>query len=379
MGTSFLILSPILPALKEFYGVSNAKLGMLVTALILTHALVQLPGGVITDRLGARWSLATALALACAGSALPYFNQDYALVLGSRVVVGLGTGLIFVAGLKYATAHASPQRAGVAQGFFGGLINAGCIVPFFISPFLLAVDWRLVFWFSSLLFLLPLLAVLLWGAEPSGGRPQTAGAIISVLKQRPVWALGLCHALYFGGTLTVATWISSYLLFLAPGKMLLAAAGLWGVLVTSASTLGRFVGGFSLRLVAPQRLILGSYFVLALAYGLLGTSSWVGWSVFLFAVVALSSSLTFTSVFWLAYGLAPVELAGTSIGLVNFIASLGALCFPVAFGFILDQTHSFSWGFVFMMLLALGAFGPAIYLNRRSGQGEPPGQAGGWL
>ncbi len=370
-----MIISPILPALKKFYGASNAMLGLLVTAIILTHALVQLPGGLITDRLGSRWSLALALALGFVGSSLPYLDQSYALVLGSRIVVGLGTGLGFVAGIKYATAHAAPERAGQAQGFFGGLINVGCIIPFLVSPWLLSLDWPLVFLFSALLFLLPLLAVLIWGREPSCGRTETRPSLGRVFKQKSAWSLGLCHALYFGGTLTVATWISSYLVSLAPGKMLLATAGLWGALSTSFSALGRFASGFSLRLVPPQRLILGSFGVLALAYGLLAASGQVGWSIVLFVLVSLSSSITFTSIFWLAYTLGPVELAGTSIGLVNFIASLGALLFPVAFGFILDQTASFAWGFIFLMGLALGAMLPAGYLYRRASREARAGPA----
>ncbi|RJX32499.1 MAG: MFS transporter [Desulfarculus sp.] len=380
MGAALLILSPILPALKEFYGVSNALLGMLVTALVLTHALVQIPGGVVVDRLGARWSLTLALTLAFVGSALPYLNQSYPLVLAARVVVGLGTGLGFVASLKYVTAHSAAQRAGLTQGFFGGLINVGCIIPFLISPLLLSIDWRLVFLFSALLFLLPLLALLIWGQEPAGGRAETGLSLGRVLKQGPVWALGLCHCLYFGVTMTVATWIASYLVSLSPEGMLLAAAGLWGSLATGFSALGRFVGGFTLRLVAPQRLILGSVFMLALAFALLVASSQVGWSVFLFVLVYLSSSLTFASVFWLAYTLAPRELAGTSIGLVNSIASLGALLFPVAFGLILDQTASFAWGFVFLMILSLGGLAPAGFLYRRANreaQAGPPAGASG--
>jgi MFS family permease len=100
MGVAFLNLTPVLPVLQAFYGVSNARMGMLVTALVLTHSLVQVPSGLVVDKLGVRMGVLLALGLGFLGCFLSVFSQNYGFILAMRLLTGMGTGLSFVAGLQ---------------------------------------------------------------------------------------------------------------------------------------------------------------------------------------------------------------------------------------------------------------------------------------
>ena len=53
--------APLIPSLTGAFGFSLALAGLLTTGIFLTHAGMQIPGGHLADRLGARWVITIAL------------------------------------------------------------------------------------------------------------------------------------------------------------------------------------------------------------------------------------------------------------------------------------------------------------------------------
>jgi len=54
--------APLVPALTQAFGFSLARAGFLTTGIFLTHAVMQIPGGQLADRLSAKRVVAIALA-----------------------------------------------------------------------------------------------------------------------------------------------------------------------------------------------------------------------------------------------------------------------------------------------------------------------------
>ncbi|HUU80886.1 MAG TPA: MFS transporter [Acidobacteriota bacterium] len=368
MGVAFLNLTPILPLLQESYAVSNARMGMLVTALILSHSFVQVPAGIVVDQIGVRWSFTLALGLGFLGNVLCIFNPAYSFILTMRILAGLGTGLLFVAGIKYATVHTRAPRQVLVQSVFGCLINTGSAIPFLTSPILIVYSWKLIYLFTSCFFLVPMLAVLFWGEDPLDYQGTARQPLRSVLTVGPVWALGSSHALFFGGMMTIGTWISSYLLTSEGAVFWLHLGGLFGALIIGISALGRFLGGLVTLWIKPRHIIQSALFALAICYALLWPSKELSLVLTLFGVAALMNSITFGSVFSLTYQIMPPQSAGTAIGLVNFIASIGALTFPIVFGYLIDITEGFKYPFLFLAILAILALPPAFSLRKHTPQ-----------
>ncbi|MEK7751536.1 MAG: MFS transporter [Acidobacteriota bacterium] len=90
--------APMVPALQGEFGFNQASAGLLTTGIFLTHALMQVPGGRLADRLGAARVLAAALAWVTAGNFAIAFAGAWWQLLLWKVFVGIGTGACFAAG-----------------------------------------------------------------------------------------------------------------------------------------------------------------------------------------------------------------------------------------------------------------------------------------
>ena len=76
--------------LAATYGVSLAAIGLLTTALFVTHLAAQLPAGIWSDRYGARASRSAACVAAAPGTLVLLQSDEFAVGLVGRLVVGVG-------------------------------------------------------------------------------------------------------------------------------------------------------------------------------------------------------------------------------------------------------------------------------------------------
>jgi len=117
--------------LADAYGTSLAVIGLLTTALFLSHLASQLPAGIWSDRFGPhRVGLAACLA-AAAGNAVLLVDASIGVATAGRLVVGLGSGAGFVAGLDLVR---SGGGGAVLQGLYGGATMAGGGLALLIVP-----------------------------------------------------------------------------------------------------------------------------------------------------------------------------------------------------------------------------------------------------
>ncbi len=353
LGVVFMNLPPVLPTLKAAYNVTNASIAFLVTSLVLAHAAVQIPSGLITDQIGPKKTLIISLGIIFLSTLACAFNTSYTFVLVMRFLSGFGTGFAFNSGLKYASIFTAANRRGMMQGIFGGSFSIGGIIPFFLMPFLADINWKFIYLVSSAFFILPITGFFLWGKEVKSESTIKLSQFKPVFKSRSVWILGLMHAIFLGGVLTMATWFSAFVVFTNPGSSL-NIAGAWGALMMLTSGIARFMGGTYLRWLSARSIVLFSFLPLGVCYLLLSHVHPFGYVLPLFYVAVYLSSVTFGPIFFLSTISTKMELAGSGFGIVNFIANLGGLMLPILFGYFVDLTGVYKMSFIFMGLLAIG-------------------------
>ncbi|MFB6205981.1 MAG: MFS transporter [Haloglomus sp.] len=253
MGSS--VVSPVLESLAVPYGVSVARVGLLMAAFT-APSIVAIPlVGALSDRIGRRPVLAAGLALFGVAGGAAAFTTDFRVVVALRLVQGLGyTGigpvLIASVGDLY-----GGEREATAQGVRFATVGLSLAIFPVLAGLLVARDFRLPF--LLFLFGLPVaVVVLLVFREPtragreSGGEdgdgsregtsqePEaTVGALLERLRDPLVLAALVGRAVPSFCWFAFLTYAS-----VVTGRLLGGSPGVAGLVVGLAS-LGSAVGG----------------------------------------------------------------------------------------------------------------------------------------
>ena len=299
--------------LADAYGVSLAAVGLLTTALFITHLAAQVPSGRLSDRLGARRIGLAALAAVTVGNAIALTGDVYGLGIAGRIVAGLGTGGGFVAGLDLVrTGGGGPT----AQGLYGGgTMAAGglaiAVVPLLDGP----LAWRAPYWTGLVLALACVPAVL---RVAGGATALHVGGRASVLGDRRLLPLGLVQAATFGLSVVAGNWVVTLLERQGVER---ASAGLAGSLVLFAGIVTRPGGGVLARRRPDlvRRIVAACLVVATCGAALLAVAGPLAVSVLGSALVGLAVGAPFAAVMSAAQRLRP-DAPAAAVGLVNGVA-----------------------------------------------------------
>jgi NNP family nitrate/nitrite transporter-like MFS transporter len=363
-GFTMLAMPPAVTDLMSLYGVSYTGISILLSALFWSHAAVQIPGGMITDRMGLRKTLLLAQICFLFGTIVPLFHVSLPLAVTGRVLSGIGSGLTFVAGLKFISTNAPPNRTPVYQSAFGSCIPFGGICAFAVIPYLLRFSWWWAFLIPGLAALLMIPAVLT--IKMSDARQTSSLPALKEAVRLPVgWVLGLVAAVSYGGFMTVGNWTPSLLADAVPDIPAHIAA--WGgAAIMLTGGIARLSGGFTLLRFSHWQVIKWATAFLTLAF--LGLSlSPAAWAALLLGLgVAWFGSVTFAAFFHVASLSIRPEAMGTLFGFINLLANVGAVGFIIVFGTVRDATGSFAWGFGIMAAVTAIAYGTVQWLQKRT-------------
>ena len=195
--TNYTNHAAVIPLLMTELGFGPVQAGLLSTVFFVTLGIACVPAGLLSDRLGpTRVGTAGLVAIFASNLALGYARHFPDLLL-IKVVGGLGCGLAFVAGMRYATLVVPPARVHQALGLYGGFVQLGGGTALYLIPLLTSLmGWRFAFIVSSGLILLSLVA---WLVLARGVRPAlTASPLTAAMRSRKVWTFGLVHSVTFG-------------------------------------------------------------------------------------------------------------------------------------------------------------------------------------
>jgi MFS family permease len=302
--------------LADAYGTSLAAIGLLTTALFVTHLAAQLPAGVWSDRVGPHRVALVACASAAVGNALLLLGDDVWLGVGGRAVVGIGSGAGFVAGLDLVRAG----RGGpVTQGIYGASTMAGGGLALMVVPALTdATSWRAPY--ASALLLAVVAAVPVLGVR---GLARVGRSDRGVLRDARLLPLGVLQAATFGLAVVAGNWVVPLLERSGASSV---TAGVLGGLVLLAGIVTRPLGGaLAHRAAARRRLLMGASLVAAGAGAAILAVRGPLWSAGIGALaLGLAAGIPFAAIFEATQRLRP-DAPGAAVALVNGCAALTIL------------------------------------------------------
>jgi MFS family permease len=141
------LITVALPKAAHGLKVSNASTSVVLTAYFVAYALMLIPGGVLVDRFGARRLALTGLGLFAVGAAGGAVSSSLGVLIGTRVIQGIGAGLVSPAALAGAVSGFPPARRGAALGIWGASAGmANLVGPLLGGLLTIALGWRADWW-----------------------------------------------------------------------------------------------------------------------------------------------------------------------------------------------------------------------------------------
>ena len=348
-STNYTNHAPLGAVLAREFGFGQALIGLLTTGIFATHAAMQIPGGHLVDRFGARSILIGALAWVVTGNIAIAFSSAYWQLLAWKIFTGIGTGTCFVAGARYTHEALAGPRLHLAQGLYGASIVLGSgFVILAVPRIYLLAGWRGAFVTSAAI---GALAWILWISYAPPVLPSAHKRVPfwGMLTSPELWLLGLMQMASFGVAIVVGAWIVSLL-----GKtfgMPLVKAGLIGSLVLLLGIGTRPLGGALRRHIPVRNLLAASFLMNALGCCLLGSGRHsLALAVTAVLLLGTGCGLPYAAVFTRAAALYPGR-AASAMGLVNMLGIVMILGGAPLMGQLADWTGSLQSSF-----LALGAF-----------------------
>jgi MFS family permease len=189
------VITVALPTVARDLHVSNSSTALILSAYFAAYMLMLFPGGRLVDRVGARWVALLSLSVFAVGAALGAVVSSLGLLCATRVLQGIGAGLVSPAALAGAISGFPPDRRGTALGIWGASAGmANLIGPLLGGLLTVAFGWRADWW-----ALVPLALAAAWGVwrhVPSIVYEVGEGKRVSVLN-RTVGAAALVAGLTF--------------------------------------------------------------------------------------------------------------------------------------------------------------------------------------
>ncbi|HWD86275.1 MAG TPA: MFS transporter [Solirubrobacteraceae bacterium] len=153
------VITVALPTVAHDLHVTSASTALILSAYFAAFALLLFPGGRLVDRYGARRIALLGLVVFAVGAGLGAGVSNLGLLVATRVVQGVGAGLVSPAALAGAVSGFPPDRRGGALGIWGASAGmANLIGPLLGGVLTVAFGWRADWW-----ALVPLALLAAWG------------------------------------------------------------------------------------------------------------------------------------------------------------------------------------------------------------------------
>jgi MFS family permease len=352
------IVPPLVPALQRDLDLSLATAGLSVSIVTLVGALLGLPAGGWSERIGHARALRIGLLIMAAAAALCAAADDARTLLAARGLAGIGYLLVVIAAPSLMAGIAEPRHHAVALSLWGTFVPAG-IAPAGLAAAAFAdrAGWRMIFAVDVVVLAVALIVAIVGIPDIRAPRHASRGLTIGMLRPAAPLSVALfCSALVF---LALAGLLPTWLV---DSRGLPAAdAGRIVAIVSACGIAGSLFGGWLMRRgTSPGRLaaagLSATAVIAALSFGVPSLPLAVAGFAVSFGLGGLLPAAAFASVPLVA---ADRRAIGPINGLLAQTGSLGSLAGPPLLALWVEGT---GWSKAPAMLLAIAAIGAASAL-----------------
>lgn len=337
--------APLIPLLIKQFGFTKAMAGLLTTAMFLTHAAMQIPGGHLADKFGGRNVIVIALLVVVAGNIGITFSHNYTELLFWKFFIGFGTGTSFIAGARYISQLVPAAELSKAQGYYGASILLGSGFVIFIVPLIAQIiSWKGAFLSTASLAAFFLIIWVVVSPKPEQ-KEYPSTKLSSLLFNPQLWVLGIIQMASFGLVIVIGSWIT---LLLKQQLLLTNSLLISGIasLIILIGVITRPLGGILDTTLGTKLLLQISFLLNTIGCILLAfVGSSLGVALFAIILLGIGCGLPYATIFNRATVLFPGR-AGAAKGLVNMLGVLMILIGTPLVGYVADVSGRFTNAFI---------------------------------
>lgn len=367
--------APLLPAMIADLRISMAQAGLIVSMVSLCVVFFSLLGGLVTAHLGLKRTFMIGLWVLGIGALLTSLVHNYSLLLATRVVHGIGYGLILpiLSGLvmRWFPLHERPYM---------NMINVSLIQVGFVAVYVLTVplfeltySWRAPFLvYGAYTVLLALVWTLIGreGTEPTEGEAivQPVGRLDlmkEVIKIKDIGLLILAYVSAFWVWQTFATFLPTY--YVHHHGMDLCQASVTVSLLSVVGIMAAILGGIGTGKLGLRKPFMWPLQLISMA-GCIGAITTTGPLMKLsLTLMGIGTAGWMTALFTI-----PMELPGMTavkvaiaISLIRGLGYIATFLSPVVGGWMAESVGLFATLFAFAFLRIVPAI--ATFLVTETG------------
>ena len=362
--------------LQEAFNIGTAQFANIGSMYFYAYFIMQIPSGILADKLGPKKTVFMFSILAAIGSVMFGLAPNIYVAYFGRFLVGIGVSVVFVCLIKIQSRWFYSRNFGLMIGFAGLAANLGAIIA--QTPLLIAtrtIGWRNTFIYMGIAMIFFAILTKLFvkddptdmglpGMDVLENRPavnaniKVGESLKSVLLNKRTWTISLTYiGLYTGYVVLMGTYGVSFLVQKYNLEQVQAANFIIAAIVGSAVS-GIVVGYVSDRIKRRKMPIV-----------LLNVINLICWIVFIYVKMPIQMLTPFLFVFGFAMSVFTMcwtvgnevndmRLSGIATGVVNCIGFLGAAVVPVIMGNIIDKYSDIpqvGYDKAFLVLIALVA------------------------
>lgn len=330
----------------EDLSLTATETGLVLSSFFLGYAIMQMPGGVLADRFGAKRVLLVAVIVWSIFTGLTAIAWTLSILVIIRFLFGIGEGGFQPSASKLITTHyPENERSKVMSVMLSSSGIMSMLVPIISAVLLIAIGWRAIFIIAGIIGVI--IFILYWRIVPKDNKigeteeqyeaPKVKDIIGKLFKMPMMWSLVISYFTIYAVNWGLTSWIPTYLSTVR--NLDLMSIGWLQTIPGIIMILSMFLSGYLIdKLHLNVSKMIGAGAALLLAVFLLLMFNAHSITLFIIYQCIVMFVLTFVVLLLPSFILKkiPAEYSGTAMGMANTGGQLAGFVTPTLIGFMVD-------------------------------------------
>lgn len=350
------LINMALPFIGKEYHINEATQGWVLSVFFIGYALIQLPGGWLSDKIGSRKVMVFSIVMFTIFTALTGLVWSLASLFVIRFLFGLFEGSFPTASFKAVSEYfPKSDRSRVQSVLLATNPLSLAIAPLVAAPLILWLGWRGMFIGMALMGVIASALYYFKITPPAPSIEDADGSshktpLKELLSDKNIWKISVIN---FGVNILIwgfLSWLPSYMLKVQ--KLDLMHVGFYSSLPGFAGIAGMLIGGLLSDTWFENRekyLLIVSVSVAALCLFVMINTTQLPVVIGCQIVMAFCVKLAFIALWSLPLKLVDSSNMGSVSGIVNLGSQLAGVVSPLAMGYLIvayDGSYRGAFGFL---------------------------------